>query len=39
MLVNFYFNKDYVHMKNECAYIVVDHLFVLDYLHDEVPFE
>jgi hypothetical protein len=35
----FYFNKDFVHTKNERAYTVVDHSFVLDYLQAEVPFE
>jgi len=35
----FYFNKDSVHMKNERAYTVVDHSFVLDYLQTKVHFE
>jgi hypothetical protein len=35
----FYFNKDFLKTKNECAYTVVDHSFVLDYLQAEVPFE
>jgi hypothetical protein len=35
----FYFNKDSVHTKNECAYTVVDHSSILDYLQVEVPFE
>jgi len=35
----FYFNKDSVHMKNERAYIVVDHSFVLDYFQTKVHFE
>jgi hypothetical protein len=26
----FYFNKDFVHVKNECAYTITDHSSILD---------
>jgi hypothetical protein len=26
----FYFNKDFVHVKNECVYMVADHSSILD---------
>jgi hypothetical protein len=32
----FYFNKDFVKEKNEHAYMVVDNLFILDYLQAKV---
>jgi hypothetical protein len=35
----FYFNKDYVHAKNEHAYMVVDNSFVLDRLQAKVSYK
>jgi hypothetical protein len=35
----FYFNKDSMHTKNECAHTVVDYSSIFNYLQDEVPLE
>jgi hypothetical protein len=35
----FFFNKDFVHVKNEHYYTTIDHPFVLDRLQVNVPFE
>ncbi len=35
----FYFNKDFMHTKNECAHTVVDWSSIFNYLRNEVPLE
>ncbi len=36
---SFYFNKDYVHVKNECCYATTDHPSIWDQLQANVSFE
>jgi len=36
---SFYFNKDYVHVKNEWSYAIADHPSILDQLQANVSFE
>jgi hypothetical protein len=36
---NFYFDKDFVHVKNECCYTIIDRPSILDQLQADVLFE